>query len=591
MLHRSVYSWTNLLTICNHADVRFSATVVLFMLAASKLFAGSATWATNPTSGDWNTAANWRPQTVPNATTDIATFGASNVTVVTNSDVIVNLDSLVFSSGAPSYTISALDNIDLDGIGIVNNSGTVQSFVAGAFFFNNSSTAGSMVNFTAVGGDFFFNGASSAGAGTFDLTNGNDRQAHMFFNDGSTAGDATINASVGAVIEFFDSSSGGNATLNLSTAAFVLFESNNNAEQMIGNCIGGDQQFGSEIGFEGFSSAGEGIFTTIGGSTSGEQGGFILFDNTATADNATFIINGAMGAGLSGTSLVFIDTTTAAAANITANGGVDGSKGGVISFQKTSTGGTASITLNGNAKLDLSTHTAGVTIGSLAGAGSVLLGANTLTIGSNQSTTFSGVIQGTGGVTKSGTGTLTLTGSNTYTGNTTVTAGVLGISNTRGSGAGAGSVNVQAGTLAGKGIISGAVTIGTGSGSSSGAFLAPAAGTNVQAMLTIQSALIFNADATYAYTFRAKRNRASTDKVIASGVIINSGAIIALSGQTQGRLTTGLTLTLISNTSANPISGTFSNLPDGGIVTINGNNFQASYSGGDGNDLTLTVVP
>jgi hypothetical protein len=26
-------------------------------------------------------------------------------------------------------------------------------------------------------------------------------------------------------------------------------------------------------------------------------------------------------------------------------------------------------------------------------------------------------------------------------------------------------------------------------------------------------------------------------------------------------------------------------------VTVNGNNFQASYTGGDGNDLTLTVVP
>ena len=113
----------------------------------------------------------------------------------------------------------------------------------------------------------------------------------------------------------------------------------------------------------------------------------------------------------------------------------------------------------------------------------------------------------------------------------------------------------------------------------------------MQAMLTIQSALTFNADATYAYTFRAKRNRAKTDKMIASGVMINSGAMIALSGQTQGRLTTGLTLTLISNTSANPISGTFSDLPDGAIVTVNGNHLQASYSGGDGNDLTLTVVP
>lgn len=64
-----------------------------------------------------------------------------------------------------------------------------------------------------------------------------------------------------------------------------------------------------------------------------------------------------------------------------------------------------------------------------------------------------------------------------------------------------------------------------------------------------------------------------------------------LVGQTQGSLKRGLRLTLISNSSATPISGTFNNLPDGGIVTINGNNFQASYEGGDGNDLTLTVVP
>jgi len=33
----------------------------------------------------------------------------------------------------------------------------------------------------------------------------------------------------------------------------------------------------------------------------------------------------------------------------------------------------------------------------------------------------------------------------------------------------------------------------------------------------------------------------------------------------------------------------FSNLPDGAIVNVNGNNLQASYEGGD--DLTLTVVP
>ena len=92
-------------------------------------------------------------------------------------------------------------------------------------------------------------------------------------------------------------------------------------------------------------------------------------------------------------------------------------------------------------------------------------------------------------------------------------------------------------------------------------------------------------------TFKAKPNRAKTDQVIANGIGINSGAMIELIGHTRGTLTQGMVLTLISNTSADPISGTFSNLPDGSIVTIKGNTFLVSYSGGDGNDLTLTVVP
>jgi autotransporter-associated beta strand protein len=530
------------------------------------------------------------PNTVPNGTSDIATFGASGVTDVINTNVIVNLDSLVLSPGAPQYTITALDNIALYGIGIVNNSGMMQSFVTGAFLLKNGATAGNMTNFSNVGGFVSFNDSSSAGSATIDLSD-NMYQAHLDFFDSSTAADATINASGGAEVSVLDNATGGNAAFTISGESFLGVVDNATTDHASATCIGGDQYFGAGIFFQQFGSGGEGTFTAVGASSSGEKGSYIEFDGSATAANATFVIGGGLGAGLAATTLTFFNTTTAGAANITANGGVGGSDGGAIIFTNKSKGGTASITLTGNSELDISTHNApGVTIGSLSGKGSVLLGANTLTIGSNnQSTSFSGVIQDTGGVTKAGRGTLTLTGSNLYTGNTTVTGGVLEVSNRRGSATGTGNVNVQTGTLGGKGIVSSTVTIGTGSGR--GAFLAPTARTNVQATLTIQSALIFNADATYAYTFRAKRNRARTDTVIANGVTINSGAMIALSGQTQGRLTTGLTLTLISNTSANLISGTFSNLPDGGIVTINGNNFQASYSGGDGNDLTLTVVP
>jgi hypothetical protein len=48
---------------------------------------------------------------------------------------------------------------------------------------------------------------------------------------------------------------------------------------------------------------------------------------------------------------------------------------------------------------------------------------------------------------------------------------------------------------------------------------------------------------------------------------------------------------VIDNPSGTPIAGTFANLADGSTLTVNGNTFQASYEGGDGNDLTLTVVP
>ena len=60
------------------------------------------------------------------------------------------------------------------------------------------------------------------------------------------------------------------------------------------------------------------------------------------------------------------------------------------------------------------------TMGSLAGAGNVTLGTGILTTGGNNtSTTYSGVMSGTGGLTKAGTGTFTLSGANTYTGATT----------------------------------------------------------------------------------------------------------------------------------------------------------------------------
>ena len=47
---------------------------------------------------------------------------------------------------------------------------------------------------------------------------------------------------------------------------------------------------------------------------------------------------------------------------------------------------------------------------------------------------------------------------------------------------------------------------------------------------------------------------------------------------------------IVNNEGADPISGTFAGLPEGGLLAVGGDVFQISYTGGDGNDVVLTCV-
>lgn len=319
--------------------------------------------------------------------------------------------------------------------------------------------------------------------------------------------------------------------------------------------------------------------------------GLIQFTNGATAGElTTFTSAGASVLGFRGGVTQFFGTATAASATLIANNTLsfDGS-GGLIQFADDSTGGTARVEVFGNGKLDIGAHNApGVTVGSVEGTGKIILGANNLTIGSNNlSTNFSGRIKGEGSLTKIGTGKLTLSGSNLYNGGTVVDDGTLLVNNKRTSGTGKGPVQVNAGTLGGAGTIGGPVTVGTGSGS--GAFLSPGITVASHRTLTLRGSLTFNSDASYRCGFNSSTSRA--DKVVANGVTINGGAQFSFEDSNASALPLGTVFTVISNTAATPIAGTFSNLADGSTIIIGSNTFQASYEGGDGNDLTLTVVP
>lgn len=569
------------------------AAVLLLMAAQRHAWGDSATWGTNPATMSWNTAQNWSPSSVPNGPLDVASFGGSEVTQLTISTA-VEVNSATFNSGAPAFTVGVQGvgvSLFFSGIGIMNGSGLLQSFMAdggqSGIFFQNEANAGTLTFFGGDAPQFFFTESASAGAASFEVSSNGVFQSGLLFFDDSTAADATISASNFAIIGVYDDATAANAKFTVTTGAILFIADRATADHAVATCIGGNGIYGSSIDLQQFASAGEGSFTALGASTSGEAGSDIEISGNATGANGTFVIGGGAAPDLAGARLSFIDTSTAGSATVTVNGGARGGAGGAIVFEGRARGGNASISLLGNGEMDISNHlTPGVTIGSLNGQGVVFLGGRTLTIGSNnQGATFSGTIQDSGGLTKLGTGVLTLSGANIYSGATTVSAGTLLASNRSGSATGSGAVSVGGGTLGGRGTIAGAVSI------NGGGFLAPAGGTPRQATLTIQSGLSFNSGSTYNCSFKAKRNKTRSDTVVANGVTISGGATLALSGQVQGTLQSGLWFTVISNSAATPISGSFSNLAEGGIVNVSGANLQASYHGGDGNDLTLTVVP
>jgi len=149
-------------------------------------------------------------------------------------------------------------------------------------------------------------------------------------------------------------------------------------------------------------------------------GGAVTLD-VGAATTAAGVISG------TGTSLTKLGAGTLTLSGANAYTGATNINAGTLALGAANRiANTSAVTVAAGATFNLANFAE--TIGSLAGAGNVTLGSATLTAGGNNTTTsFSGVVSGTGGLTKTGTGAMTLSGANTYTGTTTISSGLLAL--------------------------------------------------------------------------------------------------------------------------------------------------------------------
>jgi len=201
------------------------------------------------------------------------------------------------------------------------------------------------------------------------------------------------------------------------------------------------------------------------------------------------------------------------------------------------------------------------TLGGLSGNGSFGLtntsgGAITLHVGYNNiSTDYSGIISGSGSLTKIGTGTLTLSGANTYNGVTIVSNGTLG----------------------GIGMITGLVSV------AGGGALSP--GQDGAGMLTVGALTLAN-NATFVLNLGGTNTVDYNQLVVSTGSISLDDSLLSLSLTNGFKPVSGDSFTIIRNVPDIPVTGRFAcgtSLRTSGIP----GSFVVNYAGGAANDVVL----
>lgn len=430
---------------------RALGSALLIFISSNALAVDSDWLGTN--SADWFDPDNWSSG-VP---VDVAVFNTATPLQITINGLPSAIDTLQFNNGGSAYILDFSSDFSLNAGGIINNSGVTQTvnILAGSFTFANSASASDALITNALAANLYFSQDAQASMATISNNGTLDISGYTGLSPFSIG---TLN-STGSIDLGANSLVIGGLNANMSIAGGITgtgsFTKVGNGElSLLGDNFSaglttvsaGTLIIASQGGIAGDISVAENAFLTIqgrvGNTSTLTNAGSTTFENLSNALNTTISNTG---------SLIFQEYSTAGNA-IIAN-----QLSGILGFADNAQAGTATITNAGmlqivgdsfttdatiinqsGATVDVSQHSAAVAfedlgIGSLSGAGNVILGANQLTIGwLNTDMTISGIVSGENDSAfyKTGTGTLTLSGVNTTTGTVAVLQGQLTIAAT-----------------------------------------------------------------------------------------------------------------------------------------------------------------
>jgi outer membrane autotransporter protein len=369
-------------------------------------------------------------------------------------DGVTRANAITFTSGPNSLTLEAgsiiTGNVVAGGIGTLALGGS-----------GNATFDVSQIGLAAQYQGFGF--FQKTGSSTWTLTGTTASTTNWAINAGTLAISADNNLGGGTLASFNGGTLQFNAALSSSrtfqlNAAGGTFNTNGNAVTLSGS-IGGPGAL-TKIGAGTLTLAGNGDYLggtninggtlalatagALGGGTLSFNGGTLQINSSMTLSPPTTLNAGGGTIDTKGNGL-FLASAISGAGGLTKNGA------GVLDLAaaNTYTGGTTvnagtllldsvggslaptgALTVNGGtfdmSQINGGTPGSSMTVGALSGAGGIIsLGTNTLITNSSANTTLATQITGTGGLTKQGSGILTLTGSNTYSGATTISGGLI----------------------------------------------------------------------------------------------------------------------------------------------------------------------